>query len=123
VNRDRSGFTLIEVLMAVVILGVGVVALAGSSATVTRMIGRGRHETTAAQVASRRLEALRAAALSTTPRCTAGAFASGGPTVTDKVTESWVVPVNGNLRTVTVTVVHPRARGTHTDVLTTRIEC
>lgn len=122
-NSNRSGFTLVEVLMAVVVLGVGVVALAGSSATVTRMIGRGRHETVAGQVATRRIEALRAAALSTTPRCTAGAFASGGPTVTDRVTETWVVPVAGSLRTVTVTVTHALARGTHTDVLTTWIEC
>ena len=122
-NSERSGFTLVEVLMAVVVLGIGVVALAGSSATVSRMIGRGQHETRAAQVASRRIETLRAAALSTTPRCTAGAFASGGPTVTDRVTESWVVPAVGTLRTVTVTVTHGTARGSHTDILTTTIEC
>lgn len=122
-NHDRSGFTLVEVLMAVVVLGVGVVALAGSSASVTRMIGRGSHETRAAQVAMRRIETLRAAALSSTPRCSAGGFASGGPQVTDRVTESWVVPAAGAVRTITVTVTHRRARGTHTDVLTTRIEC
>lgn len=122
-NHDRSGFTLVEVLMAIVVLGIGVVALAGSSATVTRMIGRGKHETRAAQVASRRIETLRAAALSTTPRCTAGAFASGGPAVTDGVSETWVVPAGGTLRTLQVTVTHATARGNHSDVLTTTIEC
>lgn len=122
-TRDRSGFTLVEVLMAVVVLGIGVVALAGSSATVTRMIGRGKHETRAAQVAARRLETLRSAALATTPRCSNAAFASGGPAVTDKVTENWVVTPAGTLRTVTVTVTHATARGTHTDVLTTIIDC
>jgi prepilin-type N-terminal cleavage/methylation domain-containing protein len=123
VNRDRSGFTLVEVMIAIVVLGVGVIALAGSSASVTRMIGRGKHETRAAQVASRRLEALRAAALSSTPRCTAGAFANGGPTVTDGVSETWVVPGAGTLRTITVTVTHRTTRGNHTDVLTTTLEC
>jgi prepilin-type N-terminal cleavage/methylation domain-containing protein len=124
VNHDRSGFTLVEVMIAIVVLGVGVIALAGSSASVTRMIGRGKHETRAAQVASRRIEALRAAALSSTPRCTAGAFASGGPLAPEPgVSETWVVPGAGTLRTITVTVTHRMARGSHTDVLTTTLEC
>jgi prepilin-type N-terminal cleavage/methylation domain-containing protein len=123
VKHDRSGFTLVEVLIAVVVLGIGVVALAGSSAMVTRMIGRGKHETRAAQMAARRIETLRAAGLSTTPRCTSAAFVSDGPEVTDGMTESWVVPVAGDLRTITVTVTHPTVKGTHTDLLTTTIEC
>jgi prepilin-type N-terminal cleavage/methylation domain-containing protein len=124
VNRNRSGFTLVEVMIAIVVLGVGVIALAGSSASVTRMIGRGKHETRAAQVASRRIETLRATALSSTPRCTAGAFASGGPTVVEPgVSETWVVPAAGTLRTITVSVTHRTTRGNHTDVLTTTLEC
>jgi prepilin-type N-terminal cleavage/methylation domain-containing protein len=123
VKRDRSGFTLVEVLIAVVVLGIGVVALAGSSATVTRMVGRGKQETRAAQVAARRIETLRLAGLSTSPRCTAGTFANGGPQVTDGITESWIVPAAGDLRTISVTVTHPTVKGTHTDVLTTTIEC
>lgn len=123
-RNDSSGFTLVEVMIAVVMLSVGVVALAGSSGMVTRMIGRGKIETRAAQAALRRAEALRLAAYSTTPRCTAGGFASGGPlTGADNVTETWVVAVAGNVATVQVTVTHAAGRGTHTDVLTTRIEC
>ena len=55
-RQARSGFTLIEVLVAVTIMAVGVVALAGSSATVTRMIGRGKIDTRAAQLATQQLE-------------------------------------------------------------------
>jgi prepilin-type N-terminal cleavage/methylation domain-containing protein len=123
VKRARSGFTLIEVLVAVTILAVGVVALAGSSATVTRMIGRGQSDTRAAQLATLQVEALRLVAYSTTPRCTA--LANGGPTTTDHITLSWTVTVSasGTGRNVSVTASYATGRGTHTEVLTTQIEC
>jgi prepilin-type N-terminal cleavage/methylation domain-containing protein len=40
-SRER-GFTIAEVMIAVVLLSFGVMALVGSSAMVTRMIGKGR---------------------------------------------------------------------------------
>lgn len=122
-KRSSSGFTLVEVLVAIVVLGVGIVALVGSSAMVTRMIGRGKVETRAAQVASRRLETLRLAAYSTSPRCTAAGFISGGPATTSGVTESWVVPVAGKVRSVQVNVTYRTVQGTRTASLQTRIEC
>jgi prepilin-type N-terminal cleavage/methylation domain-containing protein len=121
VKRARSGFTIIEVLVAVTILAVGVVALAGSSATVTRMITRGKVDTRAAQLATQRVEALRLIAYSTTPRCTA--LANGGPQATDHVTLSWTVAANGTGRTVNVSASYATGRGTRTEVLTTYIEC
>jgi prepilin-type N-terminal cleavage/methylation domain-containing protein len=121
VKQARSGFTLIEVLVAVTILAVGVVALAGSSATVTRMIGRGKIDTRAAQLATQQVEALRLIAYSTTPRCTA--LATGGPDTTDHVTLSWTVGVNGTGRDVDVSASYATARGARTEVLTTYIEC
>ncbi|MBA3258892.1 MAG: prepilin-type N-terminal cleavage/methylation domain-containing protein [Gemmatimonadales bacterium] len=120
-RRSRSGFTLVEVLVAVMILGVGVVALAGSSATVTRMIGRGKIDTRAAQFATQQVEALRLIAYSTTPRCTA--LANGGPQTTANVTVSWGVTVNGTGRDVDVSVSYATPGGTRTEVLTTYIEC
>jgi prepilin-type N-terminal cleavage/methylation domain-containing protein len=122
VKRTGAGFTLVEVLVAVVVLGVGVTALVGSSAMVTRMIGRGQMETRAAQLASKRLETLRRSAYSTSPRCTAGTFANGGPSTSQGVTESWQL-TGTNPRTLTVTVSYKTSRGTHSDVLTTLIKC
>ena len=61
-KHSPLGFTLTEVLVAVLVLAVGVVALASTSATVSRMIGLGKIETRAAQAASRRMETLRLAA-------------------------------------------------------------
>jgi prepilin-type N-terminal cleavage/methylation domain-containing protein len=122
-KRSSAGFSLVEVLVAIVVLGVGIVALVGSSAMVTRMIGRGKVETRAAQVASRRLETLRLAAYSTSPRCTAAGFASGGPVTTSNVTESWVVPAVGKVRSVQVNVTYRTVQGSRTASLQTRIEC
>ena len=122
-NRSSAGFSLVEVLVAIVVLGVGIVALVGSSAMVTRMIGRGKVETRAAEVASRRLETLRLAAYSTSPRCTAVGFANGGPVTTSNVTESWVVPTVGKVRSVQVNVTYRTVQGTRTASLQTRIEC
>jgi prepilin-type N-terminal cleavage/methylation domain-containing protein len=123
VKRSASGFTLVEVLVAIVVLGIGIVALVGSSAMVTRMIGRGKVETRAAQAASRRVEILRLAAYSTTPRCTAGGFANGGPVTTNGITETWTVPGAGKVRSVQVNVTYRTVRGTKTASLLTRIEC
>jgi prepilin-type N-terminal cleavage/methylation domain-containing protein len=123
VKRSTSGLTLIEVLVAIVVLGIGIVALAGGSSMVTRMIGRGKVETRAAQVASRRIEALRLAAASSSPRCTAASFASGGPAIHDGVTESWVVPPTGRLRLVRVTVTYLTVKGPRSAALETGIGC
>ena len=120
-RSSRSGFTLIEVLVAITILAVGVVAMAGSSAAVTRMIGRGKIDTRATQLATERLEALRRAAYFTTPRCTA--LANGGPQTTDHVTLAWTVTDTPTGRTVTVTATYATTRGSRTDILTTYIEC
>ncbi|HUQ15658.1 MAG TPA: prepilin-type N-terminal cleavage/methylation domain-containing protein [Gemmatimonadales bacterium] len=120
-RHSRSGFTLIEVLVAVTILAVGVVAMAGSSAAVTRMIGRGKIDTRAAQLATRQVEALRLTAYSTTPRCTA--LANGGPVTTDRVALSWTVAATGTGQTVNVSASYRTARGARTQVLTTYIEC
>src|SRR5215210_3110412 len=99
-KRATAGFTLVEVLVAVVVLGIGIIAMAGTSGMVTRMIGRGKMATRAGQAATRKVEELRLAAYSTSPHCTAGAFASGGPVDANGVTTSWVVAGG----TVTVTV-------------------
>jgi prepilin-type N-terminal cleavage/methylation domain-containing protein len=124
VKRATAGFTLVEVLVAVVVLAIGIIAMAGTSGAAARMIGRGKMSTRAGQRATRKMEELRLAAYSTSPRCTAAGFASGGPVTTEGVTRSWVVPTTGKVRNVQVTVSFKTTRGnTHTDVLNTLIEC
>ena len=122
-KRYGLGFTLIEVLLALVVLAVGILALTGSSAIVTRMIGRGKVETQAALAASRRIEALRAIAGSTSPRCTSPEFGAGGPVLDNGFAQSWTVSGTGKLRRVRVTVTYLTVRGTRSAVLETGIAC
>jgi hypothetical protein len=105
------------------VLSIGVLALTGSSALVTRMIGRGKVETEAALRASRRVELLRAAAASTTPRCQAPSFSNGGPVLFDALAESWVVSPSGTLRQVRVSVSYLTVRGVRSAMLETVIAC
>jgi prepilin-type N-terminal cleavage/methylation domain-containing protein len=121
-KQDRSGFTLVEVLVAVMVLTVGVTALVGSAGVVTRMIGRGQMGTRGAQLAAGRLEQLRMLANSTSPRCTSLLFV-GGTTTTRGITEKVVITVNGTLRIITDSVSYGTVKGLHRDVLTTQVRC
>ncbi len=122
-SNGKAGFTIVEVLVAIVVLSIGVIALMGSNALTTRMIGQGRRTTMAMEVASRRLETLRMTASATSPACTGGAFASGGPITTDGVSETWIVPGAGTSRAVSAIVTYAKAGGTYTDTLQTVIWC
>jgi prepilin-type N-terminal cleavage/methylation domain-containing protein len=117
-----AGFTLIEVLIALIVLGIGVLALAGSSAVVNRMIGRGKVETHAAALAAGRLEKLRLAAAQL-PRCGSAVFQSGGPLWEDGLRESWSVEPAGAVRHVRVRVSYLTIRGSRSAVLETSIPC
>ena len=122
-RRNAQGFTIIEVLVAVLVLTVGVTALVGSAGMVTRMIGRGKRTTEATQRAERRLEILRQTALSATPQCTG---LTGGTATSAGITETWTVttPVSpAQTRVLQVIVSYPRIRGNSVDTLITSIRC
>jgi prepilin-type N-terminal cleavage/methylation domain-containing protein len=57
-KRER-GFTIVEVIIAIIVFTVGLLGLVTTSALVTRMIGRGQRSANAATFASKRLELLR----------------------------------------------------------------
>jgi prepilin-type N-terminal cleavage/methylation domain-containing protein len=125
-NRTDAGFTMVELMIAIVVLVIGVTALAGTSGFVTRQIGRSRLATIATETGTRRLELLKLAAApnGATAACAAGSFANGGPVTAQGVTESWTVTNAGTLRTATVTVTYPRgAGGTSTQTFQTVIGC
>lgn len=120
-TRNASGFTLVEVLVAVIILSVGILALASGSGSVFRMLGAGKRATQAAAIASQRLEALRRQANATNPRCSA--IVGGSATRPGNVTETWTVTGTGTSRTVQVWVRYPTSRGTTADTLFTTLPC
>jgi prepilin-type N-terminal cleavage/methylation domain-containing protein len=123
VRQTRTGVTLVEVLIAIVVLGIGILALAGSSGLATRMIGSGRMETLAAVRAASRIELLRAAANSTTPHCQGPSFSSSGPVLSGALAESWAVAPSGSLRGVRVIVSYRTVHGPRSALLESKISC
>lgn len=97
-----KGFTMIEILIALVILSVSLLALAGLMAMTTKNTSFGGHMTEAATFAQDKLEGLRV-----TPWAS---IASGNDAKTGSTwvsySRTWTVATNtaGNLRTVTITV-------------------
>ncbi len=59
---NERGFTIIEVIIAVIVLTVGLLGLVSSAALTTRMIARGQRSAVAAAFAAQRMEQLRRAA-------------------------------------------------------------
>jgi Tfp pilus assembly protein PilV len=61
-QRNEGGFTILEIMIAVVILMVGVLGLVMTAALTTRMMGRANRAQAAAAYASKRMEMMRTAA-------------------------------------------------------------
>jgi type IV pilus assembly protein PilV len=95
-----KGFTLVEVLVALVILSVALLALAGLMVRTTRNNSFGGHMTEAATFAQDKLEELRAVSwVAILP----GSDRKTGNHGIDYA-RSWNVAINGNLKTVTMTI-------------------
>ena len=101
------GFTLVELVVAVLVLSVGVLALSGTAAAVTRMMGWGQRFGASALAAQARLEALRA------DGC--GAL-GGGADSAGQYRLRWRVTAAGSLRTVALSVEYPDGRGLRSDL-------
>ena len=106
---NSKGFTLIEVLIALVILSVSLLALASLTAVTTKNNAFGGHVTEAATFAQDKLEEFRALRPQAPP---IGDIAEGPGTDPAPKTGStgisyvrnWNVVTNGNIRTITITV-------------------
>jgi prepilin-type N-terminal cleavage/methylation domain-containing protein len=120
---DRGGFTIVEVLVAVAVLSVGVLALVGSAALTTRMVGWGQQSTRAAQAAAARVERLHQVASSTTPPCGAAEWRSdsaGAP----GLHESWtLLDGGGPVRRVMIVLRTTRPEGPIRDTVLAAVLC
>ena len=114
--KDRRGFTIIEVVVAILVLTTGLLALAGTAATVTRMITQGQLYSEASAMATERIEILRGVSCD---NMASGSSTQGRFTVTWRV-QSVVV---GRAREVTVLVNAPTTSGTRVDTFATTIAC
>ena len=103
-SKRQDGFTLIEVLIAIGILSVGILALLQTASSITIMLRDGRLRTMASAAAASRIDNLRLVAASTNPTCTA--LTSGSATSLNGA-ETWTVTGTGRSRSVTATVTIP----------------
>jgi len=97
-----KGFTLIEVLVALVILSFSLLALAGLMVTTTRNNAFGSHITEAATFAQDKLEELRAVKWENLIEGN-HTDQQGGSTGIN-YTRNWNVTTNGSLKTITINV-------------------
>jgi len=118
---NKSGFSLIEVIVAIVVLSVGAIAIAASFGTSARFNGQAWRFTRAANIAAQRIETLRRIANTTDPRCSA--LTNGNATTYGNITETWTVTGAGGARNVMVIVQMPRARSVTRDTVRATLEC
>jgi type IV pilus assembly protein PilV len=96
------GFTLIEVMVALVILSFSLLALAGLMVTTTKNNSFGSHVTEAATLAQDKLEELRAIRWD---NIIEGANMDQKSSSTGiNYTRNWNVVTNGSLKTITITI-------------------
>ena len=97
--RDRAGFTVIEVIVAILILTIGVLALASTAAVVTKQMARGNRQTVASTIAQARFDSLSSVQCSTL--AAAGATTTGTSTFRKgQVTETWTVTDGNDVKNI-----------------------
>ena len=110
----RRGFTIIEMLVAMMIFSVGVLAMASTTARVITMLASGQARTVAAGVAVNRFERLRAVPCS--------AHHSDSAT-TRGIKEAWTVVALSKSDDVTVVLRFAADHGTKSQVYRTFLSC
>ena len=124
---DRRGFTIPEVLIAILVLTVGILALMSTSAAVSRLIIRGRRVTQATQLGEQVMDSLRLKANDNLQACT-GLVSNTTGYSRQAVLVKWNVgalTANGNVfeRQVQVYMTYPTTRAALADTLTTVFKC
>jgi type IV pilus assembly protein PilV len=113
---NARGFTVVEVLIAVLILSVGLLGLVGTAAVTTRMIGQGHRYSEASALAAQRFEMLRSQPCPSM---------SGGSTSEGRFVVTWTLQTvaSGRAQAVTLVVESPTTRAMRADSFATTIPC
>ena len=113
-RRARAGFTLVEVIVAMLIFTVGLLAMAGTAGMVVRQMGDSNRMTVASAVARSRIEQLRLAP------CTLG---MSGSATTRGVTEAWRLTPMVRSSRIDVTVSFTTKNGTRSQSYRSMVPC
>lgn len=114
--RDVRGFTVVEMMVAVMILSIGVLGLASTAAVVTRQMGGGSMQAMAASRASSRIEQLYAM------NCTKldGEY---GSATSRGITEEWKAAKTTRAVEVVMNVTYQTTRGPRSQTYENTIPC
>lgn len=122
-TSGERGFTIIEVMIAVVILTVGLLGLTTTSGLVTRMIGRGQRSEIAALLAMRRMERSRPAACIPAQRTNGTETVLRGSQVVARIAWTFTDAGNQTIRLRVVTDYVVSANRMRTDTMETSVVC
>ena len=111
----RAGFTLVELLVAMMVFAVGMLGLAATAASVTRMMGGARRQTIAATVAQSRLEKIRSSPCAS--------LLSGTDTVRGVVSKWTITSVSRGMNVVDTVTFRSSRNGTRMRVYRTTLPC
>lgn len=113
--RDRAGFTLVELIVAMLMLTIGLLGLAGVGAVVLKQMKGGTYQTIAASIAQSRFEQLEGDPCAS---IVSGSATSRG------MTEKWTVTTLGpRAKTVHDTVTFAGSSGTKKVGIHTVVSC
>jgi len=122
-TSGERGFTIIEVMIAVVILTVGLLGLTTTSGLVTRMIGRGQRSEVAALLAMQRMERARPAACIPAQRVNGSETLLRGSQVVARIAWTFTDAGNQSIRLRVVTDYVVSANRIRTDTMETSVVC
>jgi len=124
-NDRRGGFTIVEVLIAIILLSIGVLALTSSAATITQMMTNGAFRTKSSAIAQARFEKLRTMANKTDPKCTDAGFANGSRALAGYpgFSEAWEVSVSDKVATVRQIVTYRAGSKVYRDTTNVEMYC
>jgi prepilin-type N-terminal cleavage/methylation domain-containing protein len=113
-RRTRAGFTLVELMVAMLMFTVGLLALASTSAVVVGQMGDAGRMGVAASVAQTRIERLRSGACGT---------AQTGTNTGRGVSESWTVTPMTRSARIDVTITYSTRRGLRSQSYRSMMRC
>ncbi len=103
-HKTRRGATLVELIVAMLLLSVGLFSVLGTSGSVVKQLGGGRNQTVAAGIAQARLDSLTSIGCQS---LTPGNATTSGTSTRRSIDESWTVTDGRNIKLIKITMTVP----------------